>query len=714
MNFRKKEGLMKKSVDDLISSSQDVLNQAISLTKRTPSPREKRKIDTSAENVVPDMRQSSTAVTTMITTNTNIDADAASTKSQDEVKKSQNMKLGEKAKKKSWYNVIYPSYKSRSEDFKKLFKLPEDERLLVDYSCAIQKDILVHGRMYVSSNFVCFHANIIVYETRFVLHWKDVKAISKEKVAKVIPNAILITTENEKYFLTSFTSRDKTYLMLFRLWQNALMNSPMNPQELWQWIHTCYGEQLGLTSDDDEDYIDPTNYEERENLNSADSEAKASSSSSSKLTNASSSIKVKKETNKSKNSSSSSSSLIILKPIETNLVTAIEPQPLKIQENLPTDMSGSSSESDSGNNKMDTFVNAECNSMHEGRQLVHTILPLSIDTVFGLLFHKSKFFTEFHKMRKTENLVQGDWEDQEDGTKKRVQKLTVAITQMVGPKSSHVTETQTLRACSVPGVLYSIDAISENAGIPYADSFYVQVHYCMKKSVDDSTVMSVHAQIKYKKSVWGVVKGFIEKNTWLGLEDFYDALSQALIAEYNIPPAKAKRRIRKSTSSHVGQILPNVNKLQIPFPSKQIHKEDIQLAKQTNIRGINQIEKSTINDNVSAVSIKQEKLSYIVIFLLITLITFNVILYFKLWKLEEYDSHDVLSKTSPKTTNDWMKLLTLQEKLHVKEMREWHEVIQSAIELLKKTENSLVDLQNLILTFRSKSNNNENYGSANQ
>lgn len=48
-----------------------------------------------------------------------------------EMKKSSGSKLGDKAKKKAWYNVIYPSYKSRSEDFKKLFDIPEDERLLV-------------------------------------------------------------------------------------------------------------------------------------------------------------------------------------------------------------------------------------------------------------------------------------------------------------------------------------------------------------------------------------------------------------------------------------------------------------------------------------------------------------------------------------------------------------------------------------------------------
>lgn len=113
---------------------------------------------------------------------------------------------------------------------------------------------------------------------------------------------------------------------------------------------------------------------------------------------------------------------------------------------------------------MDFVNDAECDSMHEGRQLIHCILPLSIETLFGLMFGNSKFFSEFHKMRKTTNLEQGTWEDMEDGTKKRVLKLTVAITPIVGPKSANVTEIQMMRTCSKPGLLYSIDATSENAG----------------------------------------------------------------------------------------------------------------------------------------------------------------------------------------------------------------------------------------------------------
>lgn len=223
-------------------------------------------------------------------------------------------------------------------------------------------------------------------------------------------------------------------------------------------VHECYGQELGLTSDDE--YIDP--YETKLSADSVSEEPEAKSSSTS------SEQKAKKPKKSSTSSSSSGQAhdqitaipnpsfepLLLTNIAETKIGTS--------NEQCPTDMSDST---DSETDKKMEFVNdAECNSMHEGRQLVHTILPINIETVFGLLFAKSKFFTDFHKMRKTTDLKQGEWEDMPDGTKQRIMSLTVAITQVVGPKSSHVTETQVMRTCSRPGLLYSIDATSVNAG----------------------------------------------------------------------------------------------------------------------------------------------------------------------------------------------------------------------------------------------------------
>lgn len=65
------------------------------------------------------------------------------------------------------------------------------------------------------------------------------------------------------------------------------------------------------------------------------------------------------------------------------------------------------------------------------------------------------------------------------------------------------------------------------------------------RTVDDHTMLSVYVQIKYTKTVWGVIKGFIEKNAWCGLENFYKDLLKALQSEYCIPPAKSKSRRNK-------------------------------------------------------------------------------------------------------------------------------------------------------------------------
>ncbi|XP_009866278.1 PREDICTED: GRAM domain-containing protein 1C-like [Apaloderma vittatum] len=117
------------------------------------------------------------------------------------------------------------TYKYRSEEFKRQFShLPDSERLIVDYACALQKDILLQGRLYLSENWLCFHSNIFRWETTISIALKDITLMTKEKTARLIPNAIQIATKGEKFFFTSFSARDRSYLNIFRLWQNVLLD----------------------------------------------------------------------------------------------------------------------------------------------------------------------------------------------------------------------------------------------------------------------------------------------------------------------------------------------------------------------------------------------------------------------------------------------------------------------------------------------------------
>lgn len=142
----------------------------------------------------------------------------------------------------------------------------------------------------------------------------------------------------------------------------------------------------------------------------------------------------------------------------------------------------------------------------------------------------------------------------------------------------------------------------------------------------------------------GFIKGFIEKNTWIGLEEFYDSLSQALMTEYNIPPAKAKRRNRKLVSSHLSTpLLPNS---QSNLPVKpSIEKGDTQFnIKQpptSKVYGVKKVQ-SNVKEIDTITNSRQNMLSYVVIFLLIALISFNVILYVKMWKLDDDTHHDII------------------------------------------------------------------------
>ena len=58
--------------------------------------------------------------------------------------------------------------------------------------------------------------------SQLILRLKEVIAVTKEKTALVIPNAIEIKTERERHFFTSFAARDKTYAMLYKLWLNSM------------------------------------------------------------------------------------------------------------------------------------------------------------------------------------------------------------------------------------------------------------------------------------------------------------------------------------------------------------------------------------------------------------------------------------------------------------------------------------------------------------
>ncbi|KAG8742606.1 hypothetical protein FRC10_001204 [Ceratobasidium sp. 414] len=115
----------------------------------------------------------------------------------------------------------------RNFDFHELFPtVPEGDYLIEDYGCALQREILIQGRLYISENHMCFNANIFGWITNFIIPFHDVTGLEKKMTAYVIPNAIQICTRTVKYTFASFLSRDTTYDVVNNIWRLSHPRSP--------------------------------------------------------------------------------------------------------------------------------------------------------------------------------------------------------------------------------------------------------------------------------------------------------------------------------------------------------------------------------------------------------------------------------------------------------------------------------------------------------
>ncbi|XP_073095670.1 protein Aster-B isoform X5 [Manis javanica] len=637
---------------------------------------------------------------------------------------SQSGRSGGKNSKKSqsWYNVLSPTYKQRNEDFRKLFKqLPDTERLIVDYSCALQRDILLQGRLYLSENWICFYSNIFRWETLLTVRLKDICSMTKEKTARLIPNAIQVCTDSEKHFFTSFGARDRTYMMMFRLWQNALLEKPLCPKELWHFVHQCYGNELGLTSDD-EDYVPPDDDFNTmgycEEIPVEENEVNDSSSKSSVETkpDASPQLPTKSITNSTLTSTGSSEAPVSFDglPLEEEvlegdgslekelaidniigekieIIAPVNSPSLDFNDNedIPTELSDSS----------DTHDEGEVQAFYEdlsGRQYMNEVFNFSVDKLYDLLFTDSPFQRDFMEQRRFSDIIFHPWKKEENGNQSRVILYTITLTHPLAPKTATVRETQTMYKASQESECYVIDAEVLTHDVPYHDYFYTINRYTLTRVARNKSRLRVSTELRYRKQPWGLVKTFIEKNFWSGLDDYFRHLESELtktessyLAEMHrqSPKEKASKppTVRRRKRPHAHLRVPHLEGVMSPVTTPT--DEDVghrikHVAGSTQTR---HIPEDTPNGfHLQSVS----KLLLVISCVLVLLVILNMMLFYKLWMLE-YTTQTLtawqglrLQERLPQSQTEWAQLLESQQKYHDTELQKWREIIKSSVMLL--------------------------------
>ncbi|XP_077104624.1 protein Aster-B isoform X5 [Siphateles boraxobius] len=562
--------------------------------------------------------------------------------------------------------------------------------------------------------------------------------MTKEKTARLIPNAIQVCTDTEKHFFTSFGARDRTYMMMFRLWQNALLDKPLCPKELWHFVHQCYGNELGLTSDD-EDYVPPDDdfntmgYCEEipaeENEVSNDNSSKSSSEN--KQDNSSPQTHTRSITQSTITSTTPPSSTdtplsfdiaaeeytdcladgdLLTLPLLVEERNSEPPSPLgpapspsldfNDNEDLPTDLSDSSETHDEGD---------EVQAFHEdlnGRHYINEVYKFSVDKLYGILFTESQFMTDFMDQRRFTDVVYHPWKKEDAGNQTRDIMYTISLTNPLAPKTATVTETQTLYKASQESECYIIDAEVITHDVPYHDYFYTINRYMLTRVAKNKCRLRVSTELRYRKQPWGLVKGFIEKNFWSGLDENFKSLElelakmeDAVMESHRLSPKAVKNstlRRRKRGLAHLrtAHLDETLSPVTTPTDEEVIHRIK-------HVAGSTQTRHVPEHTPGAGIFSNLSKPLLIISFVLVLLVFLNVMLFYKLWMLE-YSAQSLTSwqglrlhesSKLPQTQMEWAQLLESQQRYHDAELQKWREIIKSSVLLLDQMKDSLLNLQ---------------------
>uniref|UniRef100_A0A1I7YP45 VASt domain-containing protein n=1 Tax=Steinernema glaseri TaxID=37863 RepID=A0A1I7YP45_9BILA len=430
-------------------------------------------------------------------------------------------------------NFIKPTIDQRAHQFHKIFKgmVSKEENFVASYSCAFQREILAQGRLYLSDKSVAFAANIFGWETKHVIRFGDVANIKRAKTAKIFPNSIEIETKDgQKHFFASFANREKSYVLMYRLWQLIVTDVPLSPltcsdidkllPPVSELDHPAVGgdDVGGANCRTTAMLFNPPSMDEAPTPDvslpdtefpqqSLEHDDDASDSSDDEVGQATHIIHVNQ----------------ILTISNRFIVFAQHPTLTVEVERITTN----------------------CTCKHEGKLYLDDVYDLSVESMRSILFGGTPWFHRFASFLRghavhskiIENISaysQTPPREDLDGSRKMACTSTyqLMVNHSMIQKNISVNETLELTPLfSKASQGFRIFKETKNQGVPYADYFTVKTTYCVTRIAKNQCRLKVHGLLNFIKTPWGPIKGYMEKSTDAGLAERYRALDYCLIED---------------------------------------------------------------------------------------------------------------------------------------------------------------------------------------
>eukprot|EP01113_Clastostelium_recurvatum_P020729 TRINITY_DN2453_c0_g1_i9.p1 TRINITY_DN2453_c0_g1~~TRINITY_DN2453_c0_g1_i9.p1 ORF type:complete len:709 (-),score=158.27 TRINITY_DN2453_c0_g1_i9:13-2043(-) len=408
------------------------------------------------------------------------------------------------------------SDRARSEPFVKKFNLPPDEILIHDFSAALNRQILLHGRLYISQNFVCFESRIFGTKTSEVIALKDITEISKKSKRVKLTHGIEISTSTQNWRFASFVSREKAFTALCEAWFRAV------PEQ--QHLHRDSTES-GSDSDDDSEYANTnddfisdsgalSDSRAFEDTSLTEDEARSSTMSMSTIHSS-----VDSGPNLGTNAPTSHVYItqngdIIRTDTTSPKEPEIHPQPQDIASTSSTTVISTTTTAISDNQAEEIFnfdEEEETDQGFLGGAQFQTIIDNAVLEVSAVNFFKafladsSTFTHRYHTQRGDQELVIKKWaRSPQFGTIRDIT-YSAKVNAPIGPDRTRVQETQRYRLKKNKLVVETVGIMFD---IPYGDFFRVEGRWEITSTGPDTTKLHLTLGVNFTKKTW--FKGKIE------------------------------------------------------------------------------------------------------------------------------------------------------------------------------------------------------------
>uniref|UniRef100_A0A8C5PEV8 GRAM domain containing 1C n=1 Tax=Leptobrachium leishanense TaxID=445787 RepID=A0A8C5PEV8_9ANUR len=173
----------------------------------------------------------------------------------------------------------------------------------------------------------------------------------------------------------------------------------------------------------------------------------------------------------------------------------------------------------------------------DGRLYINRVYHISSERMFQLLFTPSRFMQRFLDSRKYT-----PWQSDGNGNQTRTLTYTITLNNPLIGKFTTATDTQTSFKEGQEGQSYFVQTEVFTHDVPYHDYFFSVHKYFITRTSKHKCRLRVCSNLKYKKQPWGLVKTFIERNSWSGLDDYFKQLGWS--SWHRSPPIEPIRGIQ--------------------------------------------------------------------------------------------------------------------------------------------------------------------------